>query len=237
MPAVDLSHNDFDTDEDSDNNGSLYNKLKQNGCLESSNEDDSALSESLESATIETDSDTIQVNKDGESFSINTEAKTTESAEGETISPVSPEVRDEIEANSEESIPAEDEFTDLDIDDIDEESLDGVTESYLKEAYSNVNSYKTSKVSEKNNKFIIEGIIKFNSGKEKTTSFIYEGISTDGKGKIRLHGTNNSIAEGKAFTLDCSLKDKKMITESLSYHYEAKLSSGKNKLVEGFIKR
>ena len=196
------------------------------------------LSESLESATIETDSDTIQVNKEGDSFSINTSEKTA-STEGETISPVSPEVQSEIEANSEEPVEdiSDDEYADMDIDDVDEDSFDGVTESYLKEAYNNVKAYKTSSVREKDNKLFVEGVITFNSGNQKATKFIYEGLSTDGKGKIRLSGINENISKDKAFTVNATLKDKRLVTESLSYRYEAKSSSGKNKLIEGYIKR
>lgn len=128
----------------------------------------------------------------------------------------------------------EGDFTDIDIDDVDENSLDDVTESYLKEAYNNVRAYKTSKISEKNGKLFVEGIITFKSGNQRATEFIYEAYNTNGKGKIKLVGKNANICEGKGFVVNGKMKGSQMITESLSYNYIAK-NSKKN--VSGIVKR
>ena len=75
---------------------------------------------------------------------------------------------------------------------------------------------------------IVEGVIKFDSGKTKNTSFLFNKC-----GANCLEGYNFDLCDTKAFKLNSRLsEDKKtLFTESLSYHYHIK-----DELVEGLIK-
>lgn len=169
-------------------------------------------------------------------------------AEDEFIQPVPDLVKDEIEdpeaeetveVEAEEEVPSEDEEVDYDIDDFDEESFDGLGESYLKKVYENVSSYKTSNVSMKDNSLIVEGIITFNSGKTKKTNFIFEAKTATKNKKLRFVGENKQITRGrKAFTLTGTLNENKsFITEKFNYNYTAKNSEGKSKRLYGTLKK
>lgn len=169
-------------------------------------------------------------------------------AEDEFIQPVPDMVKDEIEApeaeetvevEAEEEVPSEDEEVDYDIDDFDEESFDGLGESYLKKVYENVSSYKTSNVSMKDNSLIVEGVITFNSGKTKKTNFIFEAKTATKNKKLRFVGENKQITRGrKAFTITGTLNESKsFITERFNYNYTAKNSEGKSKRLYGTLKK
>ena len=209
---------------------------KENGNDDRDTREES-LYEKLQSAMLETEDDIININNDNGSLNISTSEKNTSEAGDEVIAPVSDDIKDQIESNTEDSsieepLTDDDSLTDIDIDDVDEDSLDNVTESYLKEAYNNVRAYKTSKITEKNGKLFVEGIITFKSGNQKATKFIYEGLNTDGKGKVRLVGKNENICRGRAFTLDGNVKGSKLVTESFKYNYRPKNS---NKVISGHI--
>ena len=169
-------------------------------------------------------------------------------AEDEFIQPVPDMVKDEIEApeaeetvevEAEEEVPSEDEEVDYDIDDFDEESFDGLGESYLKKVYENVSSYKTSNVSMKDNSLVVEGVITFNSGKTKKTNFIFEAKTATKNNKLRFVGENKQITRGrKAFTITGTLNESKsFITERFNYNYTAKNSEGKSKRLYGTLKK
>lgn len=209
------------------------------------------LHESIEKVDLETEHDVIH---------IQTEEK--EVVEGEEmIAPMSDAALDEIQANSEEE-PVEEEpieeepveeepveeepedeeseedFVDTDIDDFDEESFDDVVESYLKEAYGNVTSFKTRSITDNNNKLVIEGLIKFESGNSKKTSFIFEAADLTKSGKARFIGENKEISRGKkSFKLNGTLHEGKFITESLNYNYRAKDAEGNSQRVYGTAKK
>ena len=213
------------------------------------------LNESIENISVETDSDTINV-KPSENGSVTVEAQPKEAAVdmGEaTIAPVSDEVKSEIEANSvpegeeemedteveevEESPEGEDN-EDVELSDFDEESFDELGESYLKEVYDNVDSFKTTKGYINDNKLKLEGIIKFNSGKQAKTSFLFESNSVSRKGKYKFMGENLQITNRKnAFMLAGDIKEGKLLPESLTYNYNAKdLNTGKLQRVYGTVK-
>lgn len=98
---------------------------------------------------------------------------------------------------------------------LDESTFDEHIGKYLKEAYSNVKSFKATNCEIDGDKLIVEGVIGFNSGKEKPTKFEF---SENGKGL--LEGCNRGIAGNRrAFRLDCSIKDGSLITEGLSWRY------------------
>lgn len=161
---------------------------------------------------------------------------------GETIAPVSPETEEEIMGSGEEmpvedipteDAPAEDEV-DVDLDEIDEESVDELGESYFKRVYENVKAYKTTGVKTKGNTLIVEGKIKFNSGRVKKTSFMFESLDMTKNGKVRFVGDNAQLTEGKkAFTLTGRVEGKKLIAESMNYNYKHKGNDGKLTRVYG----
>lgn len=111
------------------------------------------------------------------------------------------------------------------LEDFDEESFEESVSNYLKEVYENVASFKTSNCKVVDKKFVIEGVINFNSGNTKNTSFSFEAVNNN------LTGINEDLAESKAFTLNYKVEDKTLITESLAYSYKID-----NNLVEGLIK-
>ena len=63
-------------------------------------------------------------------------------------------------------------------------------------------------------KLVLEGKIKFNSGKEKATTFVFE--STD-RGIV---GINEDFAAHEAFRLSAKVENKTLMTESFKYCYK-----------------
>ena len=157
---------------------------------------------------------------------------------GEMIAPVSDETEAELMATEEEAPvegeePVEDEV-DIEVDEVDEESVDELGESYLKRVYENVNSFKTTTVRQKNNSLIVEGKIKFNNGKVRKTSFMFEALDATKAGKVRFVGDNKHLTEGKkAFMLTGKIKGNKLIAESLNYNYKHRDAEGKVSRVYG----
>lgn len=139
--------------------------------------------------------------------------------------------------NDELDLAADDDEIDYDIDDFEEDEFDELGESYLKEVYDNVSEFKTSKVSLKNEQLIVEGVIKFNSGKSKNTQFIFEAKDATKSGNVRFVGENKQISRGKkAFELRGKMQGSKFIAESLNYNYRAKNSDGKSTRLYGTVK-
>ena len=147
----------------------------------------------------------------------------------EVIEPLADETEAEIVANDGEE--------DIDIEDFDEESFDELGEGYFKKVYENVNSFKTSNVSTKDNKVIVEGIVTFDNNIKKSTKFIFESFSKKND-KYRMIGENVNITKGnKAFSLMGSIKDKKFLSESLNYNYRTKNNIGKSTRCLGTVRR
>lgn len=117
------------------------------------------------------------------------------------------------------------------VDDFDEKKFNTVTENYLTNVYSNVQSFETTACNLEDNKLIVEGVIKFASGKTKNTTFTYETKKAIGR-TIVLEGLNADFASEKAFTLSCKVDTENcLIVESLNYKYTID-----NTLVEGLLK-
>lgn len=133
--------------------------------------------------------------------------------EEEVLDPVPDEVADEIDATANNS-ESEDEEVEYDVEDFDSDSFDELGESYLKSVYENVSSYKTTDVSSKGNTLVVEGLIKFNSGKMKPTKFVFEASTATKNNKLRFIGENKQITRGrKAFTITGKLNENKI------FHY------------------
>lgn len=192
--------------------------------------------ESIENATVTTTEDTMTViPKEDGGVVIETMPNNCAECDGETIAPLEPEVEREIEMNELET--DEDGNVDIPIDDFDEETFDELGESYLKNTYGNVVSYKTESIKEKEDKFIIEGLITFDSGNTKKTSFIFEGKDVTRSGRIRLIGENCQISRGKkSFTIAGKVNEGKFISESLNYNYRAKDVNGKSARMYGTVR-
>lgn len=199
-----------------------------------------SLDEDFEHVEVSTDEQKLVMDaeEDGK-ITIESEPVANEAEGEEFIQPVPEVVEDEIEDSAEVEVesPEEDEI-DYDIEDFDEESFDGLGEAYLKEVYDNVDSYKTSNVSMKGNSLVVEGVIKFTSGKEKKTNFIFEAKTATKNNKLRFIGENKQITRGrKAFTITGTLNENKsFITEKFNYNYMTKNAEGKSKRLYGTLK-
>ena len=216
--------------------------------------DEEPLTEAVNNVNVETDDSIVHVaSEESGKVTVSTEPKEPEVTGDEAIGPVSDETLAEIEeANaSEESVeePAEEpaaeddeyideeEYDDIDFDEVDEESFDELGESYLKRVYENVDSFRTCDVSCDDSKLIVEGIIKFKSGAEKKTGFVFEAHSAS-DGKVRFTGMNEHFSRGsKSFALTGKVENKKLISESLTYNYRAKVGNGKSTRIYGTISK
>lgn len=203
---------------------------------------DESLKEDLNEVEVHTDKQDIEVkNEDGKVVvEVGNPEEPEATAEDEMIAPLDAEEITDIENNEEQSaeeVAAEDELSaeeepaedELDIDEFDEESFDEIGESYLHRVYENVNSFKTTGVTLNKGQLVVEGLIKFNSGKEKKTSFVFEGFKNTKRGKVVTEGKNETFSKSnKAFVLKGTLSDKKFISESLIYNYTAKTINESN---------
>ena len=114
-----------------------------------------------------------------------------------------------------------------DIEDIDEDSVNECTTNYLKEVYSNVDKFELTKADVTNGILVLEGLIKFHSGNTRNTTFGYN-LAT-GK-HLAFSGVNEDLAKGGQFNIQCSLNNKSLVVESLSYKHEVN-----GQLVEGLV--
>ena len=214
----------------------LLNLLFANAPVEES------LKEDLNEVEVHTDEQDIEVkNENGKVVvEVGNPEEQEDAAEDEMIAPLDAKEITDIENNEEQSaeevatedeLGAEEEPTEdeLDIDEFDEESFDEIGESYLHRVYENVNSFKTTGVTLNKGQLVVEGLIKFNSGKEKKTSFVFEGFKNTKRGKVVTEGKNETFSKSnKAFVLKGTLSDKKFISESLIYNYTAKTINESN---------
>lgn len=202
------------------------------------------LKEDLNHISVETDDSTMEINHD-ENGSVSVTTTPNTQASGEMIAPVDDTLEADIMANGEEPVddtPIEDEVTEEDApaegeeetldsaEEFVEESFDTLVGKYLTRVYENVNKYKTKKITAKNNQYVVEGLIKFNSGKIKPTTFLFECKNNT------LVGKNSQLARNrKAFTVKGRIQEKKFIAESFNYNYKAPVD-GKPTRVYGTIK-
>ena len=216
------------------------------------------LLESIENVSIDTEDETMTMTtkEDGgvvietspkEEFeeTFGEEEPTELENDDEMIAPLDPETEDELGITDESEEDMDFDFgeetpespeEDVDIDEFDEETFDGLGESYLRRCYENVNSFKTTNVICNENLLTVEGNIGFKSGNVKKTSFIFEAKESN-NGKYVFEGYNNEINIGKkAFRLNCSIDNKKIIPESLSYNYRSKNDLNESVKLHGTVK-
>lgn len=102
------------------------------------------------------------------------------------------------------------------IEDFQEQLFNEHVTKYLNEVYSNVESFETTNCTLDENKFIVEGNIKFKSGKTKKMSFDFKAAN-----KGLLEGYSKNIPVESKFILKYNInKDKALVTESLAYKYK-----------------
>ena len=207
-------------------------------------EDEKSVNEEFETVEVATKNQkvTLDADDDGkltiEAEPVEDEEEDDEDEEEEVLAPVPDEVADEIDATANNS-ESEDEEVEYDVEDFDSDSFDQLGESYLKSVYENVSSYKTTDVSSKGNTLVVEGMIKFNSGKMKPTKFVFEANTATKNNKLRFIGENKQITRGrKAFTITGTLNENKsFITERFNYNYMTKNEKGKSTRLYGTLKK
>ena len=202
---------------------------------------DEELTEEFESVEVATKNQKVTLDADDDGkLTIEAEPveEDDEDEEEEVLAPVPDEVADDIEATANNS-EDEDEEVEYDVEDFDSDSFDELGESYLKSVYENVRSYKTTDVSSKGNTLVVEGLIKFNSGKTKPTKFVFEANTATKNNKLRFIGENKQITRGrKAFTITGKLNENKsFITERFNYNYMTKNEKGKSTRLYGTLKK
>lgn len=207
-------------------------------------EEEKELTEEFETVEVATKNQkvTLDADDDGkltiEAEPVEEDDEDEEDEEEEVLAPVPDEVADDIEAKANNS-EDEDEEVEYDVEDFDSDSFDELGESYLKSVYENVSSYKTTDVSSKGNTLVVEGLIKFNSGKMKPTKFVFEASTATKSNKLRFIGENKQITRGrKAFTITGKLNENKsFITERFNYNYMTKNEKGKSTRLYGTLKK
>lgn len=212
------------------------------------------LKENIEDVTVSTEDETMTMTtKEDGGVVIETSPKADEfgfeeapMAGEEMIAPLSDESVDEIEAAAdantvedgeedmefedmaEEEFPIEDEF-----EEFDEESFNGLGESYLRSCYENVKGFKTIGVSVSGKNLFIEGVIKFDSGNEKKTKFVFEAL-----GDHKFEGYNEQISRGKkTYKMTTSANNKKLVCETFNYNYRSRNELNESVRVYGTVKR
>ena len=204
-------------------------------------EEENELTEEFEKVEVATENQKVTLDADDDGkLTIEAESveEEDEDEEEEVLAPVPDEVADEIDATANNS-ESEDEEVEYDVEDFDSDSFDELGESYLKSVYENVSSYKTTDVSSKGNTLVVEGLIKFNSGKMKPTKFVFEANTATKNNKLRFIGENKQITRGrKAFTITGKLNENKsFITERFNYNYMTKNEKGKSTRLYGTLKK
>lgn len=112
----------------------------------------------------------------------------------------------------------------LQYEDLDEESFNEQITSCLNKIYKNTESFKATDCSlNENSQLIIEGNIKFKSGKEKGISFVCEAYNKAENNKIGFKLVSEALNDVQIFT-NCSLNENKsLLTESCEYSIKKKL--------------
>lgn len=155
---------------------------------------------------MEEDVDTIRITEDDIVISMsNDESEHEDEDEGIEgskdnfiVEPVSDEAKEQIDFNS-----------------IDRESAEDAIEESLKESFGNVKFFRCSNIVPRNNRFIVEGVIGFNSGRKRNTNFVFKPRKIT-ESKVIFKGYSKELKESvKSMSLVCRNRGKKCIAESL----------------------
>ena len=214
------------------NKGTAYNSIKPQDEDSRIDEVSSKLKGIFESLT--EGMEDISITTDGEVIKI----KSTPRADKEMIVPPQEEPKKQEVEEETPVVSEEGETAEIEVEEIDEETFDTLGESFLKKTYRNIDSFKTSSAKKADNALVLEGIITFKSGKKAKTRFMFEAATTTRKGNVRFVGLNEHIAKKKgSFKLDASIKDGKLVCESLNYNYTGKdARTGKSQRLYGTLR-
>lgn len=146
-------------------------------------------------------------------------------------------ISDEETEVEEEGKEDEINFDEVTLESLDEEIFDKLINKYVHNIYENVDSYRTvdGSINDDKNQLVVEGKIKYNSGKEIDTKFVFEAISMTKNGQIKLKGLNETFTKAKKpFTMLGKVKDNSLRCESLKYNYNVKVLN-ESKKVKGQV--
>ena len=153
---------------------------------------------------IKEDVDTIRITEDDIVISMSNDESEHEDEDIEgskdnfIVEPVSDEAKEQIDFNS-----------------IDRESAEDAIEESLKESFGNVKFFRCSNIVPRNNRFIVEGVIGFNSGRKRNTNFVFKPRKIT-ESKVIFKGYSKELKESvKSMSLVCRNRGKKCIAESL----------------------
>lgn len=158
--------------------------------------------ESFKHRRITENVDTIKITSDDITISMDSDNDEDESIEGTNdnfvIEPVSDEAKEQIDFNS-----------------IDRESAEDAIEESLKESFGNIKFFRCSNIVPRNNRFIVEGVIGFNSGRKRNTNLVFKPRKIT-ESKVIFKGYSKELKESvKSMSLVCRNRGKKCIAESL----------------------
>lgn len=105
------------------------------------------------------------------------------------------------------------EDTFVDLDDVDEATLESLIANSLVEAYSNVAGFRLTECSYNGNEFAASGTIYFVSGNTRQTTYSFSEVKLH-ESAISLRGVNTKLGLDKQFTLTGRINNKTLITES-----------------------
>lgn len=100
------------------------------------------------------------------------------------------------------------------VDELQEDALESMISDSLVEMYGNVAGFRLKDCSYADNKFMVEGVIHFASGKTRNTTYTFTEAFVD-SGKITLRGLNEKLGTEKHFYIAGRTENKTFITESL----------------------
>ena len=149
-------------------------------------------------------------------------------------------IDDKEKPNEQEETSEEEEEIDVDeikLENLVEGTFNRLINKYIHNIYENVSDYKTvgGFVDDENKQLVVEGVIKFNSGKETKTKFIFEAVATTKRGGLKLKGLNETFTKArKPFTLIGRVRNNSLYCESLKYNYNVKVLN-ETKKVKGKI--
>lgn len=153
---------------------------------------------------IKEDVDTIRITEDDIVISMSNDESEHEDEDIEgskdnfIVEPVSDEAKEQIDFNS-----------------IDRESAEDAIEESLKESFGNVKFFRCSSIVPRNNRFIVEGVIGFNSGRKRNTNFVFKPRKIT-ESTVIFKGYSKELKESvKSISLVCRNRGKKCIAESL----------------------
>ena len=147
------------------------------------------------------------------------EPETQETA-GQAQTDEQPSGRQEVGGQRRTSGVADDARESLDFGLLDEVRLDSIVGKFLKETYANVESYETTCGTVSGDVLLVEGIVRFASGKSKKTTFEFSCPKRSFGGQLHMYGINEMFSKSpKSFGILGKVEGDAFLSESLVYDY------------------